>query len=279
MDPCHVLLGRPWQFDREAVHEGKRNVYSFEMNGKRHSLHPFRGKQEEVNNQLLMMANKRMVSDWKAEAKVAINLQANDYEIEMTNIVCSDQLKDITDQQEMSNASMALMEEAQYEVINDDGRCMATEIIKDGDVTITSKREEGQRIQVENSWISGIIMLINLLFVVVTGILNCLYADKEEPVDNLFACQRKQDFECSKKSEHMLEEPKDQSQTQYWKTWLKGWFKMRTLLRIISWVSAASLLKSSREEAHGQEHMKSFKLGSLMQEHRLIEMKSSTTSS
>ena len=43
-------LGRPWQFDREVVHEGKRNVYSFEMNGKKHNLHPFKGKQEEVNN-------------------------------------------------------------------------------------------------------------------------------------------------------------------------------------------------------------------------------------
>ena len=29
MDACHVLLGRPWQFDKEAVHERKRNVFSF----------------------------------------------------------------------------------------------------------------------------------------------------------------------------------------------------------------------------------------------------------
>ena len=39
----------------------------------------------------------------------------------MTNMVCSDWLKDRTDQQEISNASMALMEEVQYRVINDDG--------------------------------------------------------------------------------------------------------------------------------------------------------------
>ena len=44
MDVCHILLGRHWKFDRNAIHEGKRNVYSFEMSGKRHSLHPFRGK-------------------------------------------------------------------------------------------------------------------------------------------------------------------------------------------------------------------------------------------
>ena len=50
MDACHVLLGRPWWFDREAMNEGKRNVYSFEMNGKKHSIHPIKCKQEEFNS-------------------------------------------------------------------------------------------------------------------------------------------------------------------------------------------------------------------------------------
>ena len=67
MDSCHVLLGRPWQFDNEAAHDGNRNVYSFEMNGKKHNLHPFKGNQQETNNQMLMMTNKKMVTDWKAE--------------------------------------------------------------------------------------------------------------------------------------------------------------------------------------------------------------------
>ena len=57
------------------------------MNGKRHSLHPFRGKKEEVNNQLLLMTDKRLVIYWKVEAKVAVNLQANDYEVDINNIV------------------------------------------------------------------------------------------------------------------------------------------------------------------------------------------------
>ena len=63
IDAFHVLLGRHYQFDREAVHEGKRNVYSFEMNGKRHSIYPFIGKQVEVSNQLLMLTDKRIVND------------------------------------------------------------------------------------------------------------------------------------------------------------------------------------------------------------------------
>ena len=86
---------------------------------------------------------------------------------------------------------------------------------KGGDVTVTSKGEEAQRIQEENSWTSSFIMLINFMFTVVTGRLNCLYVGIGEPVDNLFTGQKKEELECSKKSEYMLEEPKNQLQTQY----------------------------------------------------------------
>jgi hypothetical protein len=29
MDACHLLLGRPWQYDRSAHHDGRKNTYSF----------------------------------------------------------------------------------------------------------------------------------------------------------------------------------------------------------------------------------------------------------
>lgn len=29
MDACHLLLGRPWQYNRVAKHDGKKNTYSF----------------------------------------------------------------------------------------------------------------------------------------------------------------------------------------------------------------------------------------------------------
>ena len=61
------------------MHEGKRNVYSFEMNGKKHCLHPFIGKQEEVSSQLLMMTDKRIVNDWKDEDEVNVISQVNDF--------------------------------------------------------------------------------------------------------------------------------------------------------------------------------------------------------
>ena len=41
MDVCHVLLGRPWQFDRKVVYDGRNNCYKFEMGGIQHTLLPF----------------------------------------------------------------------------------------------------------------------------------------------------------------------------------------------------------------------------------------------
>jgi len=40
MDVCHVLLGRPWQFDREVIHDGKSNYYKFKKHGIQHTLFP-----------------------------------------------------------------------------------------------------------------------------------------------------------------------------------------------------------------------------------------------
>ncbi|KAJ9538695.1 hypothetical protein OSB04_031428 [Centaurea solstitialis] len=35
MDACHLFLGRPWQFDRETIHNGRDNTYSFVFKGKK----------------------------------------------------------------------------------------------------------------------------------------------------------------------------------------------------------------------------------------------------
>ncbi|XP_076905234.1 uncharacterized protein LOC143560931 [Bidens hawaiensis] len=40
MDVCHVLLGRPWQYDRRAKHDGFRNTYSFKKDGVHITLAP-----------------------------------------------------------------------------------------------------------------------------------------------------------------------------------------------------------------------------------------------
>ena len=42
MDVYHVLLGRPWQFDREVVYDGRANIITFEKDGIRHIFHPLK---------------------------------------------------------------------------------------------------------------------------------------------------------------------------------------------------------------------------------------------
>ncbi|XP_055830845.1 uncharacterized protein LOC129899863 [Solanum dulcamara] len=35
---CHILLGRPWQFDRDVVHQERSNKYTFVIEGKKYML-------------------------------------------------------------------------------------------------------------------------------------------------------------------------------------------------------------------------------------------------
>jgi hypothetical protein len=42
MDACHILLGRPWQFDCSVVHDGRKNTYTFSIKGKKIVLAPRR---------------------------------------------------------------------------------------------------------------------------------------------------------------------------------------------------------------------------------------------
>lgn len=46
MDACHLLLGRPWQYDRDAIHKGRDNTYSFITNGRTVTLLPSKSQCE-----------------------------------------------------------------------------------------------------------------------------------------------------------------------------------------------------------------------------------------
>jgi hypothetical protein len=60
MDVCHILLGRPWQYDRKEIHDGRRNTYTFEKDGEKHTLLPLKdeGATEEVNPKVLLISGK-----------------------------------------------------------------------------------------------------------------------------------------------------------------------------------------------------------------------------
>ena len=42
MDACHLLVGRPWQCDRNTNHDGFKNTYSFEVDRVKIMLAPLR---------------------------------------------------------------------------------------------------------------------------------------------------------------------------------------------------------------------------------------------
>ena len=45
MSVCHILLGRPWQFDRSAIHNGRANTYQLNWHGKNILLRPMTPQQ------------------------------------------------------------------------------------------------------------------------------------------------------------------------------------------------------------------------------------------
>jgi hypothetical protein len=67
MDVCHLLLGRPWQYDRNVVHDGIKNTYTLEKNGRMHMLLPIKEKEvkTEVNNIVLLMSGKELLQEVK----------------------------------------------------------------------------------------------------------------------------------------------------------------------------------------------------------------------
>src|SRR3954468_3839149 len=50
MTVCHMLLGRPWQYDKKAMHDGHSNIYSFRVQDKTFILKPMTPSQIIVDN-------------------------------------------------------------------------------------------------------------------------------------------------------------------------------------------------------------------------------------
>ena len=46
---CHILLGRPWKYDRYVIHDGRLNQYTLWVNEKKQILLPLIESLDEVN--------------------------------------------------------------------------------------------------------------------------------------------------------------------------------------------------------------------------------------
>jgi hypothetical protein len=71
MDVCHILLGRPWKFDKKVNHDGRNNTYTLEKNGRTHILLPIEEKDQkrEVGSSILLMNGKEILNEVKKEKK------------------------------------------------------------------------------------------------------------------------------------------------------------------------------------------------------------------
>ena len=76
MDVCHILLGRPWQFDRNVIHDGRKNTYTLEKNGRTHMLLPMEEKREkeEANTSILLMSGKELLKEVKGEQEMQFSM-------------------------------------------------------------------------------------------------------------------------------------------------------------------------------------------------------------
>jgi hypothetical protein len=65
MDVCHLLLGRPWKYDQNVVHDGRMNKYTLEKDGRTHRLLPIKDKEvkPEVRNTILLMSGKEILTE------------------------------------------------------------------------------------------------------------------------------------------------------------------------------------------------------------------------
>jgi hypothetical protein len=52
IDACHLLLGRPWQYNIKVVHDGENNTYTFWNDGSKVILFSIKDE-EKVENMLL----------------------------------------------------------------------------------------------------------------------------------------------------------------------------------------------------------------------------------
>ncbi|XP_074291448.1 uncharacterized protein LOC141618248 [Silene latifolia] len=82
MDACHLLLGRPWEFHKNYIHQGRSNTYSFKQGSKKITLTPLPPNQKNYGspsvtdglNGVLFLSEAEMVKEMQQEQPVFILL-------------------------------------------------------------------------------------------------------------------------------------------------------------------------------------------------------------
>jgi hypothetical protein len=59
MEVCGLLLGRPWQYDRNVMHAGRANTYTFVHDGKQRNLKPM--ADDQIHSDVVLVVRKEKV--------------------------------------------------------------------------------------------------------------------------------------------------------------------------------------------------------------------------
>jgi hypothetical protein len=76
MDVYHLLLGRPWKYDINVIHDGRKNTYTLEKNGRAHMLLLIEDKKvkEETSNTILLMSGKEILDEYKKSEEMQFDV-------------------------------------------------------------------------------------------------------------------------------------------------------------------------------------------------------------
>ena len=111
MDACHLLFGRPWQFDVDAKHAGKENTYRLEKGGVKYSLLPLKDKRSKVSK----VAGRSFLTITQSEKEVAEDLK----EFRMTHTLIVKSIEDEGCRGDIPEVVKEVLEEFREVVPND----------------------------------------------------------------------------------------------------------------------------------------------------------------
>jgi hypothetical protein len=115
MQACNILLGRPWQFDRDSMHHGRSNQYSFLYHDRKIVLHPMspetimqtdvaratKAKSKSNKNDKSVIGNKDEIK-LKGRCMIATKSDINEFNASTSvayALICKDALISIEDMQ------------------------------------------------------------------------------------------------------------------------------------------------------------------------------------
>ncbi|XP_074283384.1 uncharacterized protein LOC141607934 [Silene latifolia] len=88
MDACHLLIGRPWEFDLNSIHQGRSNTYSFKQGNKKITLTPLIPNQKNNGslsvtdglNLVLFLSEPEIIKEMQQEQPILILLSKEIHE-------------------------------------------------------------------------------------------------------------------------------------------------------------------------------------------------------